>query len=161
MCSSDLDNSRAIRRVLERFTPAVEGASIDEWYLDLSGTEALYRQEPLGETARRMREAVLDETGLSLSIGGGPSKLIAKLAAEQAKPTRYPERAGVCIVPDDGVLDFMRTVALADIPGIGPKLQEKLAALGLRRVTDVLPHDRLTLSRWVGPKTAEIGRAHV
>jgi DNA polymerase-4 len=148
------DNSRAIRRVLERFTPAVEGASIDEWYLDLSGTEVLYRHEPLTETARRIRQAVIEETGLSLSIGGGPSKLIAKLAAEKAKPTKHPERGGVFIVPDDGVLDFMRTVALADIPGIGPKLQQKLAGLGLRLVTDVLPHDVLTLTRWVGPKTA-------
>src|ERR1019366_6966733 len=59
------DASRAIRRVLERFTPVVEGASIDEWYLDLTGTEALYHHEPLDATARRMREAVRTETGFS------------------------------------------------------------------------------------------------
>ena len=72
------DASRAIRRVLERFTPVVEGASIDEWYLDLGGTEALYHHEPLETTARRMRDAVKAETGLSLSVGGGSNKLIAK-----------------------------------------------------------------------------------
>jgi DNA polymerase-4 len=149
------DDSRSIRRVLEHFTPVVEGASIDEWYLDLTGTEALYHNESLAETARRMRRAVLDEVGLSLSIGGGPSKLIAKLAAEHAKPSRRPDGGGVFIVPDDGVLDFMRTVALAEIPGIGPKLQEKLATLGLRQVTDVLPLDLPTLTRWIGPKTAQ------
>ena len=149
------DNSRAIRRVLETFTPAVEGASIDEWYLDLSGTEALYHGESLRETALRMRQAVIDQVGLSLSLGGGPSKLVAKLAAERAKPSKQPDGGGVFIVPDDGVLAFMRTVELADIPGIGPKLQEKLGALGLRHASDVLPHDRLTLTRWVGPKTAD------
>lgn len=148
------DSSRAIRRVLERFTPSVEGASIDEWYLDLSGTEVLYRGESLADTAKRIRQAVLDEVGLSVSIGGGPTKLIAKLAAERAKPSKRPDGGGVFIVPDNGVLPFMQTVALADIPGIGPKLQEKLAALGLRQAADVLPHDTLTLTRWVGPKTA-------
>ncbi len=148
------DNSRAIRRVLERFTPAVEGASIDEWYLDMTGTEALYRGESLDDTARRMRQAVLDEVGLSLSIGGGPTKLVAKLAAERAKPSKRPDGGGVYIVDDEQVLPFMHTVALADIPGIGPKLQEKLAALGLKQAADVIPHDVLTLTRWVGPKTA-------
>src|SRR2546425_5673763 len=78
--------SRHIRDVLARFTPVVEQASSDEFYLDLSGTERLYRGEPLAATARRIREAVLAETTLSLSIGGASSKLVAKLAAGVAKP---------------------------------------------------------------------------
>ncbi len=148
------DASRAIRRVLERFTPVVEGASIDEWYLDLTGTEALYHHESLDVTAQRIRESVRSETGLSLSIGGGPNKLIAKLAAERAKPSRSPNAGGVWIVPDGGVDDFMIDVALAEIPGIGPKLQERLRGVGLVTVRDTLPHDLITLERWVGPKTA-------
>src|SRR5918912_3943357 len=52
--------SRAIFRVLERYAPVVEGASIDEWYLDLSGTARLYRNEPLAATARRIRQAVVE-----------------------------------------------------------------------------------------------------
>ena len=148
------DASRAIRTVLERFTPVVEGASIDEWYLDLSGTEALYHHEPLDVTARRIRADVLSATGLSLSIGGGPNKLIAKLAAERAKPSRTPQAGGVHIVPDGGVPGFMREVSLAEIPGIGPKLQERLRAVGLVTVPDTLQQDLPTLERWIGPKTA-------
>lgn len=147
------DASRAIRRVLERFTPVVEGASIDEWYLDLTGTEALYHHESLDVTAHRIRKAVHAETGLSLSIGGGPNKLIAKLAAERAKPSRSPRAGGVHIVPDGGEIEFMEGVALAEIPGIGPKLQERLLAVGLRTVRDVLPHELVTLERWVGAGT--------
>ncbi len=148
------DASRAIRRVLETFTPVVEGASIDEWYLDLSGTEALYHHEPLETTARRIRDAVKTATGLSLSIGGGPNKLIAKLAAEHAKPSRSPTAGGVHIVADDGVAAFMHEVALAEIPGIGPKLQAKLKGVGLVMARDALATDLATLERWVGPKTA-------
>ncbi len=148
------DSSRAIRRVLERFTPVVEGASIDEWFLDLTGTEALYGHEPLEVTARRIRDAVLEATAMSVSIGGGPNKLIAKLAAERAKPSRSPEARGVLVVDAGGELDFMRTVTLAEIPGIGPKLQATLRGVGLLTVNDVLPHDVATLERWLGASTA-------
>src|ERR1035437_8592676 len=144
------DASRAIRRVLERFTPVVEGASIDEWYLDLTGTEALYHHEPLETTAKRIRADVGAETGFSLSMGGGSNKLIAKLAAERAKPSRSPRAGGVCIVPEGGELEFMKDIALAEIPGIGPKLQDKLRSVGLVTVRDALPHERTTLERWVG-----------
>jgi len=73
------EKSAEIRRVLERWAPVVEGASIDEWYLDLAGTEALYGKETLAGTAQRIRRAVRRETGLAISLGGGTSKLIAKL----------------------------------------------------------------------------------
>jgi len=147
--------SRAIGAVLARYTPVVEGASIDEWYLDLTGTEALYEHEPLEATARRIREAVHKETGMWLSIGGGPSKLVAKLAAERAKPRPGTGATGVRIVPDGGEAEFLRGFALAELPGVGPKLQSKLASLGMVRVDDVLPHDRTTLARWIGRRPAE------
>src|ERR671922_1790397 len=67
--------SAEIRAVLERFAPIVEGASIDEWYMDLSGTEGVYRHEPLAATAERIRDAVRKTTGITLSIGGGTNKL--------------------------------------------------------------------------------------
>jgi len=147
--------SRAIGAVLARYTPVVEGASIDEWYLDLTGTEALYEHEPLEATARRIRDAVHKETGMWLSIGGGPSKLVAKLAAERAKPRPGTGATGVRIVPDGGEAEFLREFALAELPGVGPKLQAKLASLGMVRVEDVLPHDRTTLARWIGRRPAE------
>ncbi|HRN53402.1 MAG TPA: DNA polymerase IV [Gemmatimonadaceae bacterium] len=135
--------SKAIAAVLGRFTPLVEGASIDEWYLDLSGTEALHGHETLEQTAVRIRTAVHKDTGMWISLGGGTSKLVAKLAT------------GVHIIPEGGEAAFLATLALAELPGVGPKLQAKLRGLGLVRVEDVLPHDRATLARWLGRRPAE------
>ena len=149
------DASRAIRGVLGQFTPVVEGASIDEWYLDLTGTEALYRHVPFEDTARAIRAAVLEQTGYALSIGGGTNRMIAKLAAERAKPSKAPKAGGVHIVAPGAEHEFMATLALAEIPGIGPKAQARLARLGLVQVADVLPHDLTTLTRWVGSSEAE------
>jgi DNA polymerase-4 len=147
--------SRAIAGVLARYTPVIEGASIDEWYLDLTGTEALYRNESLETTARRIRDVVHQDTGMWLSIGGGSSKLVAKLAAERAKPRGAAGGDGVHIVDGGREQAFMRGLELADLPGVGPKMQAKLAGVGLVRVDDVLPHDRATLARWLGRRPAE------
>jgi DNA polymerase-4 len=146
--------SREIRTVLERFTPIVETASIDEWYLDLGGTEALYKGEPLHATAERMRRAVKDATGLSISVGGGTSKLIAKLAVERAKPKPDTSATGVCIVEPGNEATFMSTVLLAEIPLIGPRFQDRLARLGMRSVPDVLQYELAKLTYWLGEREA-------
>ena len=146
---------RKIRVVLERFAPVVQAASIDEWYLDLGGTEALYEGASLDTIARRIRDAVHAETGFTVSIGGGTSKLIAKLAVERAKPKPGTGGNGVNIIAPGGELDFMRLLALADIPGIGPKTTARLAERGLRSVEDVLALDPAALARLVGPRDAE------
>ena len=146
------EKSRAMREVLRRFTPAVEQASSDEFYVDMTGTERLYRDEPLAGTASRMRDEVLKQTSLTVSIGGGTSKLVAKLVAGLAKPGPGRAAAGVHIVAPETELEFMRQFALADIPFIGPKSQERLAKLGLRGVEDVLRHDLETLVRWLGER---------
>lgn len=144
--------SREIREALEKWTPIVEGASIDEWYLDMTGTDQLYKGEGLGDTAHRIRRDVQRKTGLTISIGGGPSKFIAKLAAEKAKPrVDRPGATGVLIIESDGVDAFMRTLALADIPGIGPKAQQKLAGLSLLSVADALEWPREALRYHFGP----------
>ena len=147
--------SREIRTVLERFSPVVAGASVDEWYLDLGGTEGVYHHEPLATTAHRMREAVHRETGLSVSIGGGTNKLIAKLAVERAKPKPGSGADGVHIVEPGSEEAFVCTFALAELPMVGPKFQERLAALGLTRVPDVLQYDLRTLKQWLGEREAE------
>lgn len=138
-----------IRAVLDRFAPRAQAASIDEWYLDLAGTEALYGNAPLHDIAHRIRDAVMAETGLSVSIGGGTSKLVAKLAVERAKPKTGA--TGVHIVSPGGEVDFMREHKLADIPGVGPKSTIRLAERGLRTVEDVLALDPAALERLVGP----------
>ena len=148
------EKSHEIRRVLEQFSPVVEGASIDEWYLDLGGTEALYHHEPLPATAQRIRGTILRDTGLSVSFGGGTSKLIAKLAVERAKPRPDTDATGVHVVAQDEEPAFLHTVALAEIPMIGPKFQERLARLGMRTVPDVLQYDLETLASWIGAREA-------
>jgi DNA polymerase-4 len=145
--------SGEIRRVLERFAPMVEGASIDEWYLDMGGTEGVYHHEPLDVTAQAIREAAHRETGLSVSIGGGANKLIAKLAVERAKPKFGA--SGVHIVAPGSEEAFLRTFALAELPMVGPKFQERLAKLGMVTVPDVLAHDLPTLIRWLGEREAD------
>jgi DNA polymerase-4 len=144
-----------IRAVLDRFSPVVESASIDEWYMDLGGTEALYHNEPLAETARRIRQAVLVETQLSVSIGGGTSKLVAKLAVERAKPKPGTGATGVHVVEAGDEGEFLATFSLAELPLVGPKFQERLAKLGMQTVRDVLPYDAGTLSRWLGDREGE------
>ena len=148
------EKSRQIRAVLDQFAPIVEGASIDEWYLDLGGTERLYGYEPLAVTAARIRERVTEATSLSVSIGGGTTKLVAKLAAERAKPKPGSGATGVHIVGPGDEGAFLATFDLADIPMIGPRFQERLAKLGMRRAADVLQYDVDTLTQWLGPREA-------
>jgi DNA polymerase IV len=149
------EKSRQIRAVLERFSPVVEGASVDEWYLDLGGTEGLYAHESLAATAARMRESVVADTSLSVSIGGGTTKLVAKLAVERAKPKPGSGASGVHIVAPGDEERFLSTFELADIPMIGPRFQERLARLGMRQVTDVLQYDAATLAQWLGEREAD------
>ena len=149
------EKSRAIRNVLTRFAPIVAAASVDEFYLDLTGTEQIYHDEPLAVTAHRIRAAVKAETGCGVSIGGGASTLIAKIAAGAAKPNVASGADGVHIVPFGEEESFMRTQPLAEIPGIGPKAQERLCSLGLVMVPDVLDADPVTIRRYLGDKLAE------
>jgi DNA polymerase-4 len=146
--------SREIAAVLERFAPVVECASIDEWYLDLTGTERLYADRTAEDVALAIRAAVLAETGLTVSLGGGTSRLVAKLAVELAKSKPDRPTSGVFVVPDGGEGQFLRRFDLTDLPGIGPKFRERLDRAGLRNVEDVLPHDAATLTRMVGEREA-------
>src|SRR5687767_15892137 len=140
---------RDIRAVLDRYVPVVEAASIDEFYLDLTGTEKLYHDRPLEAVAQMIREAVLNETQIQISIGGGTNRLIAKLAVRKAKP------AGVHVVPAGSELEFMKSIPLAAIPGIGPRFQERLRTYGLEHVADALELDRKLFETWFGDGVAD------
>ena len=149
--------SREIKEVLGRFAPVVEQASSDEFYLDMSGTERLYKEEPLAETTRRMRQAVKDETKLSVSIGGGTSRLVAKLAAGVAKPPvgrkpRPGDPDGVFIVEPGGEGEFMRRFQLADIPYVGKRFTERLLRWNLRTVDEALAAGPDRLRDWLGER---------
>lgn len=128
--------SREIQAVLARFAPVVQASSIDEWYCDLAGTAALYGHEPLRDTAHRIRQAVFAATGLRVSIGGGTSRLIAKMAVEVAKPKPGTGADGVHCVAPGGEAEFLGRFRLADLPMVGPRLAERLARMGLETVAE-------------------------
>jgi DNA polymerase-4 len=143
--------SREIRDVLHRFAPVVQPSSIDEWYCDLGGTETLYG-EPLDATAHRIRDAVFAGTGLLVSIGGGTSRLVAKVAVERAKPKAGSGATGVHIVPPGTEAAFLAGFALADLPLVGPRFAERLARLGLVTVADAQGWPEEALVRQLGPR---------
>ncbi len=147
--------SREIRTTLERFSPLVEQASSDEFYLDLSGTEKLYGHEPLERTGHRIRDAVAQATSLGVSIGGGTTKLVAKIAAGVAKPGPDRPGDGVHIVAPGNEASFLSRFALADLPMVGPRAQERLARLGWRSVADVQRQDIRTLVARLGDREGE------
>lgn len=135
---------REVRAVLDEFSPIVEAASVDEFYLDLTGTEALYHHEPLADTARRIQQAVMERTGISLSIGGATIRTLAKMAASVHKPF------GVHVVEPGEEAEFIARFELGAIPGVGPAFAEALRRRGAVRVSDLLPLDESTLVAWVG-----------
>jgi DNA polymerase-4 len=137
------DASRAVRAVLQRFSPTVVMASLDEAYLDFGGTDRLYPISLL-PVAERIRDTVRDETGLDCSIGIGPNRMIAKLASDSAKPRGLMEvRAGW----EEG---FLAGLPLSAMPGVGPKTAARWAELGLTDVHQVQQMDEAALARLVG-----------
>lgn len=144
---------RELAETLALWAPVVEAASIDEFYLDLTGTEMVYRGESLADTSLRIRQAAHRATGLTVSIGGGTNRLVAKLAAERAKPRPGTDGTGVLVVPPGEEGEFLATHRLADIPGVGPRLQATLGRYGLEWVNDALRVEQRDFEAWLGPRT--------
>lgn len=138
--------SREVRAVLEELAPVVQAASVDEFYLDMTGTERLFSGETLEDIAWRIRRSVSERTGISVSLGGGTRRVIAKLAATKAKP------AGVHVVPPGGEQAFLDPLELSEIPGVGPSLVEALRRRGLVTVADAVAVQEEWLERWLGPR---------
>ncbi len=128
--------SREIQHALTQIAPVVQASSIDEWYCDMAGTEALYGHESLAATAARIRRAVFEATGLSVSIGGGTSRLVAKMAVEVGKPKPGTGGTGVhCVAPGDEAA-FLARFRLADLPMVGPKFAASLERIGLVTIAE-------------------------
>ena len=115
--------SRQIRAMLEALTPLVQMQSIDEAVLDLRGTESLHKAPPaivLNRLARRVEA----ELGITISIGLGPNKLLAKLAAERGKPR------GFCVLGNEAAT-VLAPEPVGILPGIGPAQVRRLGVLGI------------------------------
>lgn len=123
------DLSRKVRDVLQKFSPQIEMASIDEAYLEMTGTERLHG--PPLSAAHALHQRVKSETQLNCSIGIGTSRLIAKVASDQAKPN------GVLWVPAGEEASFLAPLEVRKIPGVGKVMEKNLNDIGIRKVGDL------------------------
>jgi DNA polymerase IV len=121
--------SKAVYRVFEDTTPAVEGLSIDEAFLDVRGMERLSGSPP--EIAARLRREVLEHVGLPITVGVARTKFLAKVASGVAKPD------GLLVVPPDRELEFLHPLPVERLWGVGPVTSEKLRRLGITTVREV------------------------
>jgi DNA polymerase-4 len=121
--------SRAVFDVFHDTTPIVEGISIDEAFLDVSGLLRVCGTPE--QIARRLRRRVLDEVGLPITVGVARTKFLAKVASGVAKPD------GLLIVPPDGELAFLHPLPVQRLWGVGPVTARKLHERGIRTVGHV------------------------
>ena len=142
--------SRRIFEIFRSFSPRVEGLSLDEAFLDLTGSERLLgTARSVGE---RLREAVRSETSLPISVGIGPIKMVAKIASGAAKPD------GLLEVGPYEVRSFLDPLPARKIWGVGPVAGEKLDLLGFRTIGDLARAEPEELRSHLGDWGVEIGR---
>jgi DNA polymerase-4 len=135
--------SKAIAAVFGSVTAIVESASIDEAFLDLTGSVAMFG--PPASIGEYVRAVVADEQQITCSVGIGPTKFVAKVASRAAKPD------GLLEVPPDGVEAFLHPLPVRAMWGVGASTAEKLHRLGLQTVGDLAHTPRSTLRRTFGP----------
>jgi DNA polymerase-4 len=136
------DCSEKVYSVLTSFSPQVEMVSIDEAYLDMSGTERLHGPPLLA--AHKLHQKMKSETQLNCSIGIGASRLIAKVCSGKAKPH------GMLYVVPGQESKFLAPLDVRDIPGVGKVTEQKLHALGIRTVADIAQKDEPFLEEHLG-----------
>jgi len=136
------DYSVRVHEVLCRFSPLVEMASVDEAYLDMTGTGRLHG--PPLRAANRLHEAMKSATQLNCSVGIGTSRLIAKVSSAKAKPN------GVLWVLPGQEARFLAPLDVGDIPGVGKVMEQKLHALGIQRVGDLARLEEVDLEQRFG-----------
>ena len=134
-----------IQGILSEYTPLVEPVSLDEAFLDLTGTEGLHG--PPERVARELHARIPQELGLTCSVGLAQNKLLAKLASDSAKP------GGLLIVKPEDVQGFLDPLPVDRLWGIGPKTARRLAAKGVCTVADLRAVDVSLLTSWFGPRT--------
>ncbi len=136
------DYSRRVFDILTSFAPAVEMASIDEAYLDLTGTTRLHGH-PLA-AAHRLHDLVRRGTGLNCSIGISRSRMVAKVASDQAKPN------GILWIAPGLEARFLAPLDVRKLPGVGKVTEQRLFAAGIRTVRQLAAADEAYLAQSFG-----------
>jgi DNA polymerase IV len=161
-----VEESTKLHAIFTSVTPLVEGISIDEAFLDVTGSRQLLGDGPA--IAASIRHRVATELHLGCSVGVGRSKLMAKLASKAAKPTAarsgITAGPGVVVVPPDGELDFLHPLPVRALWGVGPVTGRRLESLGILTVGDIAGLPPGALERAVGTAAgahlAELARGH-
>ena len=136
------ETSRGVMEVFRSITPLVEPLSLDEAFLDVGG--ATRRLGPPRRIAELIRARVVDEQGVSCSVGVASTKFVAKLASARAKPD------GLLVVPRDAVIAFLHPLPVGALWGVGERTEEVLTRLGLRTIGDIANTPTATLQRALG-----------
>ncbi|MDR0410333.1 MAG: DNA polymerase IV [Spirochaetaceae bacterium] len=131
------EKSREVMGIFSRFTPDVRQISIDEAFLDITGTERLFG--PPSVLARKLKRAVHEQTGLTVSVGSASNRYVAKIASGMSKPD------GFFVVENGAEEDFMRSLPVSKIWGAGGKAQGLFKLHGLKTCTDIHKLEEQTL----------------
>jgi DNA polymerase-4 len=137
-----LEVSRKVMSLLSGYTPHLQQISVDEAFLDLTGTERLFG--PARETAARLKAEVREKTGLAISVGIAPNKYLAKLATNAGKPD------GCVEVLAEGAEAFLDGLALKDLWGIGEKTLQRLTELNIVSIRQLRVIPPAELARLLG-----------
>jgi DNA polymerase-4 len=139
--------SERIMQIFHSYTPLVEPISLDEAFLDVTGSKKLFGDGR--QIATKIRAEVEKAEGITCSVGIAQSKFIAKLASQHCKPN------GMLEIKSDRILEFLHPLPVRAIWGVGPKTAESLDRLGLHTVADIANTPRATLIRALGDATGE------
>ena len=134
--------SRQVMAIFRRYTPLVEPLSLDEAFLDITGTERLFGDGE--EVGHMIRADILRETGLVASVGVAPTKFLAKIASDLNKPD------GFCVIRPAEIRDVLDPLPVSKIFGVGPRMTQKLNALGVQTVGDLASLEREDVSSRFG-----------
>lgn len=140
--------SQQIRTIFSRYTDVIEPLSLDEAYLDVTGSELCQGSATL--IAERIRLDIFNETQLTASAGIAPNKFLAKIASDENKPN------GQCVVSPTQVEAFVEQLSLKKIPGIGPKTAKRLSHHGFENCRDVRESSIVELQKILGKQAVNL-----
>jgi len=131
--------SRQIRALMDELTPIIEPLSLDEAFLDLTGTARLHKTPPAVQLTR-LANRIQAEIGITISIGLSHNKFLAKIASDLDKPR------GMALIGKAETEEFLKGKPVGMLWGVGPALQQKLAQGGIRKIDDLLRYSAKDLA---------------